>query len=95
PEQFRPERFLERQFSAYEYLPFGSGSRRCIGLAFAQFEMKVVLAKMLSRFQMELVNNHDVRPTRRGLVTAPAGNIELIVTGDNQKKKPQAVAGSI
>lgn len=97
PEQFKPERFLERQFSAYEYLPFGGGSRRCIGLAFAQFEMKVVLAKMLSRFQMELVNKNDVRPTRRGLVTAPAESIELIVTGDRQEKmrSPQAVAGSI
>lgn len=95
PEQFRPERFLERQFSAYEYLPFGGGSRRCIGLAFAQFEMKVVLAKILSRFQMELVNNHDVRPTRRGLVSAPAENIKLIVRGDHQKQKPQTVAGSI
>jgi len=42
PDLFKPERFLERQFSPYEYLPFGGGSRRCIGMAFAQFEMKVV-----------------------------------------------------
>jgi cytochrome P450 family 110 len=28
PEQFKPERFLERRFSAYEYLPFGGGARR-------------------------------------------------------------------
>ncbi len=35
PKQFKPERFLERQFSPYEYLPFGGGARRCIGLAFA------------------------------------------------------------
>lgn len=87
PEQFKPERFLERQFSAYEYLPFGGGSRRCIGLAFAQFEMKVVLAKILSRFEMALANNHEVRPTRRGLVTAPAENIQLIMTGEHHEAK--------
>lgn len=97
PDQFKPERFLDRQFSAYEYLPFGGGSRRCIGLAFAQFEMKVVLAKMLSRFQLALANSNEVRPTRRGLVTAPAESIQLIVTGERQEKKrsPQAVATSV
>jgi cytochrome P450 family 110 len=44
PKQFKPERFLERQFSPFEYLPFGGSNRRCIGMAFAQFEMKLVLA---------------------------------------------------
>ena len=39
PDRFRPERFLERRFSPYEYLPFGGGARRCIGMTFAQFEM--------------------------------------------------------
>jgi cytochrome P450 len=41
PKKFKPERFLERQFSPYEYLPFVAGNRRCscIGLAFAQYEL--------------------------------------------------------
>jgi cytochrome P450 len=90
PEQFKPERFLERQFSAYEYLPFGAGARRCIGLAFAQFEMKVVLAKILSRFELALADNREVRPTRRGLVTAPSGSIRLVVTGERQDKEREA-----
>src|SRR4028118_551786 len=41
PLQFKPERFLERQFSPYEYLPFGGGSRRCIGLALAPLQVKM------------------------------------------------------
>ena len=90
PEQFKPERFLERQFSAYEYLPFGAGARRCIGLAFAQFEMKVVLAKILSRFELALADNREVRPTRRGLVTAPASSIRLVVKGERQDKEREA-----
>jgi cytochrome P450 len=72
--EFQPERFLEKQFSPYEYLPFGGGSRRCIGMAFAQYEMKLVLATILSRFQVSLVNKSPVRPVRRGLtLAAPAG----------------------
>ena len=72
--QFKPERFLERQYSPYEYLPFGGGNRRCIGMAFAQYEMKIVLATVLSEFQVSLVNKRPVRPVRRGLtLAAPAG----------------------
>ncbi|MEH2060660.1 MAG: cytochrome P450 [Nostoc sp.] len=86
PKQFKPERFLERQFSPYEYLPFGGGARRCIGLAFAQLEMKLALAKILSSRELELVNNGDVRPKRRGLVTGPDRPIQMIVTSQRQVK---------
>ncbi len=84
PKRFRPERFLERQFSAYEYLPFGGGDRRCIGLAFAQFEMKLVLATVLSRYQLTLVQNHPVRPIRRGITLAPSGGSWLVATHQRQ-----------
>jgi cytochrome P450 family 110 len=78
-QQFKPERFLERQFSPYEFLPFGGGVRRCIGMAFAQFEMKVVLAKILSSWELALVDDRDVRPQRRGLVTGPNRSIQMVV----------------
>ena len=45
-----PGRFLERHYSPFEFLPFGGGIRRCIGMAFAQFEMKLVLSSILARF---------------------------------------------
>ncbi|WP_375470069.1 cytochrome P450 [uncultured Nostoc sp.] len=86
--QFKPERFLERQFSAYEYLPFGGGARRCIGLAFAQLEMKLALAKILSSLELELVNNGEVRLKRRGLVTGPDRPIQMVITGQRQVKSP-------
>ncbi|MBD1833508.1 cytochrome P450 [Cyanobacteria bacterium FACHB-472] len=96
PEQFKPERFLERQFSPYEYLPFGGGSRRCIGLAFAQFEMKVVLAEMLSRFDLALADNREVKPVRRGLVSAPGGSVRMMVTGERRHSPtPQLTSSSI
>ena len=55
---------LERQFSPYEYLPFGGGSRSCIGMAYTQFEMRVVLASILSRFELALNDNYPVRAVR-------------------------------
>ena len=48
PTAWRPERFLDRKFSPFEFLPFGGGHRRCIGAAFALYEMKIVLAAVLS-----------------------------------------------
>jgi len=85
PKQFKPERFLERQFSPYEYLPFGGGSRRCIGMAFAMFEMKVVLATVLSRYDLALADNRPVRPLRRGLTSA-SSDVRLVVTDQRLQK---------
>lgn len=81
PKEFKPERFLERQFSPFEFLPFGSGARRCIGSALAMFELKLALAKIVSRWELELVDKRDIHPKRRGLVTAPARPIQLVVKG--------------
>lgn len=84
PKRFKPERFLERQFSPYEYFPFGGGNRRCIGMAFAQFEMKLVLATILSRFQLRLVDNRPVKPVRRSVLTAPPRGMQMVATGVRQ-----------
>ncbi|MDB9438453.1 cytochrome P450 [Dolichospermum lemmermannii CS-548] len=86
PEKFNPERFLERQFSPYEFLPFGGGARRCIGLAFAQMEMKLILAKVLKTWSMKLVNIDEIKPQRRGLVTGPNGPINLEIQNLRQPK---------
>ena len=47
PTAFRPERFLERAPGTYEWIPFGGGTRRCLGASFAQFEMQTVLEVVL------------------------------------------------
>lgn len=79
PEQFRPDRFLERQFSLYEYIPFGGGNRRCLGMAFALFEMKLVLTSILSEWQLELNTNQPIRPVRRGFTMAPEKGVPMRV----------------
>ncbi|MGD1805558.1 cytochrome P450 [Dapis sp. BLCC M126] len=94
PKKFKPERFLERQFSPYEYLPFGGGSRRCLGMALANFEMRLVLATLLSNFEMELAENRPVKPQRRGLTLGPAGGIKMVMKGKRmqaEKKSPSFV----
>ena len=79
PKQFSPERFLEKQYSPYEFLPFGGGVRRCIGNAFAMLEMKVVIATIMKQLELELLTTEDVKPKRRGLVTGPNQPINMLV----------------
>ncbi|HYB39516.1 MAG TPA: cytochrome P450, partial [Mycobacterium sp.] len=55
PERFRPERFLEQHAGTYTWIPFGGGVRRCLGAAFAEYEMRIVLAT--------LFDSCKVRPT--------------------------------
>ncbi len=66
PKQFRPERFLERQFSPYEFIPFGGGVRRCVGSALALYEMRIALGTILTQVDLALVNKQPVKPARRG-----------------------------
>jgi len=80
PDEFRPERFLERRYSPFEYLPFGGGVRRCIGMAFAQFEMKLVISGILSGFELALAESRCVRPVRRGLTSGPSP-FRMVVKG--------------
>ena len=77
PEQFRPERFLEREYSAFEYLPFGGGSRRCLGAAFAVYEMKLVLATVLRSGALRLVRDAPVRAALRNTTVGPASAVEM------------------
>jgi cytochrome P450 family 110 len=87
PDQFKPERFLERQYSQYEYIPFGGGNRTCIGMAFAMFEMKLVLATIMSHLDLTVVDNIAVKPIRRGVTLAPSGGKWLVSTGKREQVK--------
>jgi cytochrome P450 len=88
PNKFKPERFLERQFSPYELLTFGGGSRRCIGEALAQFELKVAIATILSHYDFALASNSPEKPARRGVTLAPATGVKMVFKG----KKSQIIS---
>ena len=77
PQHFRPERFLERQFSPYEYMPFGAGVRRCVGAALAQMELKLVLATVLGEMDFASANSRAVPQARRGVTLGHGAPVRL------------------
>ena len=79
PDKFRPERFLERNFTPYEFIPFGGGIRRCLGEALALWEMKIVLATIMQQSQLTLSSMNPEIPKRRGVTLAPKNGVAMIL----------------
>lgn len=77
PDRFDPERFLGWKPNPYDFLPFGGGVRRCIGLAFALFEMKEVLARILDRTELTLAPGYKPKLVRRGITFAVSGGLPV------------------
>jgi cytochrome P450 len=80
PASFQPERFLRKRPTPYEFLPFGGGNRACLGAAFASFEMKIVLARILARVELQGVPGYRPRIVRRGIAFAPSEGMPVVVT---------------
>ena len=78
PEEFNPERFVARRVDPYTFFPFGGGVRYCLGAAFATYEMKMVLARILSRVTLRPDPGHTVRTERRGITFVPSGGVPVI-----------------
>jgi cytochrome P450 len=87
PGELRPERFLEKKPDPYAWIPFGGGARRCIGMAFALFEAKVVLGTLLGEVAFRLPRP-PAKVSLRSFMFAPAGGPEVVV----EAPRPRAVA---
>jgi len=79
PERFRIDRFLDKKPDPYAWLPFGGSVRRCLGMAFALHELKIVTATALARRKLRLARPAKTRTVLRGITHAPAGSTELVV----------------
>ncbi|MGE0826631.1 MAG: cytochrome P450 [Candidatus Binatia bacterium] len=79
PEEFTPERFLGKKPSPYEFFPFGGGVRHCLGAAFATYEMKIVLAQVLTRMTLRLAPKKPIRVVRRSITLAPSEGTPVIL----------------
>jgi cytochrome P450 len=71
PERFDPYRFVDKKPPTFAWLPFGGGTRRCIGAAFANTEMDVVLRTILQHFDIETDGAPDEKVHHRGVAYTP------------------------
>ena len=79
PDRFLPERFLDNPPGTYTWIPFGGGVRRCLGAAFAQFEMAVVLKELVKRHQIRPASPKSERPFRRAITETPRHDAEVVL----------------
>jgi cytochrome P450 len=86
PEAFRPERFLGAKTDSFTWYPFGGGSRRCLGMAFALYEMKVVIATVLLGAELRKCHPELAPMQPRSLTFYPKGGTEVVL----ERRKPAA-----
>jgi len=79
PYLFRPERFLDDSPETYTWVPFGGGTRRCIGASFALLEMRVVLETILRECDLKPGSDAAERPIRRNVTMSPAGGTPAVL----------------
>jgi cytochrome P450 len=86
PEKFKPERFIGKKMDPYEWIPFGGGTRRCLGMTFALYEMKIVVATVLSQCRDIRLESSKIAPiSLRGFLFAPKSGTRVIMPSRSQK----------
>ena len=79
PFAFRPERFLDEPPDTYAWIPFGGGIRRCLGAAFAEFEMRIVLRDVLTRCELRKADPRPEKIGRRNITLSPKAGTPVVV----------------
>ncbi|WP_421842941.1 cytochrome P450 [Mycobacterium sp.] len=79
PDRFDPRRYIGAKPSALAWIPFGGGTRRCVGAAFANMEMDVVLRTVLRHFTIETTAAPGERYHNRGVAVTPKDGGQIIV----------------
>ena len=79
PKQFRPKRFLEQRAGTYTWIPFGGGVRRCLGAAFAEYEMRVVLSTLFGSCTVQPINRPPEPVRRRGITHVPGRGATVVL----------------
>jgi cytochrome P450 len=90
PDAFIPERFLERDYGPFEFLPFGGGHRRCLGAAFSDFELRIALAEIVTRWDFETTAAE--REIRHDIAMGPKHGVPLRITGRREPINPLNIA---
>jgi cytochrome P450 len=79
PKRFRPERFLEQRAGTYTWIPFGGGVRRCLGAAFAEYEMRIVLSTLFDRYTVRPIDYRPEPVGRRGITHTPGRGATVVL----------------
>jgi cytochrome P450 len=79
PYEFRPERFFEGKADNYAWIPFGGGVRRCIGAAFAEYEMRTILREFVERAELRPAGPKPEKVRVRNITLAPAKNTRVVL----------------
>jgi cytochrome P450 len=88
PFAFRPERFLEAAPETYAWIPFGGGVRRCLGAAFAEFEMRIVLREVLTRCELRKADPSPEKTGRRNITFSPRAGTPVVVESRRPARAP-------
>jgi len=92
PFAFRPERFLDGAPDTYAWIPFGGGIRRCIGAAFAEFEMRIALREVLTRCELHKASPAPEKIGRRNITLSPRAGTPVVVTARHPARERDLVA---
>lgn len=95
PTRFRPERWLELKKSAYEYLPFGAGSRMCIGGPLALEILRIAIPRILERFRLTLPEHAEVNVRVHGTMLTPVGTCPVELHEADGNFASHAIGGNI
>jgi cytochrome P450 len=80
PSSFRPERFLtDDPPDTYTWLPFGGGTRRCLGASFALMEMRIVLSRVLERTTLRPASPQPDQPELRVITLSPKRGVQVVL----------------
>jgi cytochrome P450 family 135 len=92
PFAFRPERFLEEPPDTYAWIPFGGGIRRCLGAAFAEFEMRIVLDEVLTRCELRKADPAPEKIGRRNITLSPKAGTPVVLTARHPARERELAA---
>jgi cytochrome P450 family 135 len=91
PFAFRPERFLDEAPDTYAWIPFGGSIRRCLGAAFAEFEMRIVLREVLTRCELRKADPRPERISRRNITLSPKAGTPVVLTARHPAREHDLV----
>ncbi len=79
PERFDPQRFVGTKPPSFAWIPYGGGTRRCVGAVFANVEMDVVLRTVLRHFTIDATSAPGEKLHARGVAYTPKDGGKIVV----------------